>query len=111
MGLRHPSPLPITARLGGCPVLRGGVLLPGFHTICSGDPGRDLTKLGGGGGRPRGVPPHPWLWGFSSCRRFSTPRGTEVPVLLPEGQILGTLSHVGACWLPPRLSPPGLCLD
>ena len=75
--------------------------VPVSPAICSGDPGppRDLTELRGGRGRPGGAPAPPRLWGSPAADvSLST---QEFPVVLPEGRILGSRSHVGACRSPP----------
>lgn len=73
--------------------------------------GRDLTKLRGGGGGLGVSLPIPAFACSPAADGCPLPGGIQVPVVLPEGQIQGTLDHVGARWSPPRLSLPGLCPD
>lgn len=84
-----PSPLPLGSK---------GAVSSGISAICSRDPrpAEVFNSAQGREERPRASLPVPVCGSSPAAGDSPLPGGARVPVVLPEEQDLGTLTHIGA---------------
>lgn len=95
-----PSPLPMGSK---------GAVSSGISAICSRDPGpaEGFNTAQGREERPQASLPISVLGSSPAAGDSPLPGGAGVPVVLPKGQDLGTLTHIRAHRSPPMLRQPG----
>lgn len=81
----------------------------GISAICSRDlgPAEGFNPAQGKEERPQTSLPIPVFGGSPAAGASPLREGAGVPVALPEGQDLGTLTHIRAHWSPPMLRQLG----